>query len=104
MEVENFGTIKLELYPDQAPQTVSNFIALANRGFFDGLTFHRIIKDFMVQGGDPNGDGTGSAKISNLKDDGEDTKYTIKGEFNAIAHIILLEFFITFLPFFLYFN
>ena len=42
MEVENFGTIKLELYPDQAPQTVSNFIALANRGFYDGLTFHRI--------------------------------------------------------------
>ena len=83
MEVENFGTIKLELYPDQAPQTVSNFIALANRGFYDGLTFHRIIKDFMVQGGDPNGDGTGSAKISNLKDDGEDTKYTIKGEFSA---------------------
>ena len=68
MEVENFGTIKLELYPDQAPQTVSNFIALANRGFYDGLTFHRIIKDFMVQGGDPNGDGTGSAKISSVND------------------------------------
>ena len=83
MEVENFGTIKMELYPDQAPQTVANFITLANRGFYDGLTFHRIMKDFMIQGGDPKGNGTGSAKISNLKDDGEDTEYTIKGEFIA---------------------
>lgn len=81
MEVEGFGTIKIELYPQYAPQTVANFITLANRGFYDGLTFHRIIKDFMIQGGDPNGDGTGSAKISNLKDDGEDKEYTIKGEF-----------------------
>lgn len=83
MEVENFGTIKMELYPDLAPETVANFIALANRGFYDGLTFHRIVKDFMIQGGDPNGDGSGSAKISDLKDGGEDTEYTIKGEFFA---------------------
>lgn len=83
MEVENFGTIKLELYPDKAPQTVENFIALANRGFYDGLTFHRIVKDFMIQGGDPEGTGQGSAKLSNLKDGGEDTAYTIKGEFIA---------------------
>lgn len=81
MEVENFGTIKMELYPDQAPETVSNFIALANRGFYDGLTFHRIVKDFMVQGGDKNGDGTGNATIADLKDGGEDTNYSIKGEF-----------------------
>lgn len=51
MEVENYGTIKMELYPENAPETVANFIALANRGFYDGLTFHRIVKDFMIQGG-----------------------------------------------------
>ena len=83
MEVENFGTIKMELYPDLAPETVANFVTLANRGFYDGLTFHRIVKDFMIQGGDPNGDGSGSAKIADLKDGGEDTEYTIKGEFFA---------------------
>ena len=81
MEVENFGTVKIELYPDQAPETVANFIALANRGFYDGLTFHRVVKDFMIQGGDPEGTGQGGAKISDLKDDGEDTSYSIKGEF-----------------------
>ena len=81
MEVENFGTIKIELYPEMAPETVANFIALANRGFYDGLTFHRIVKDFMIQGGDKNGDGTGLATTSDLKDDGDSTEYTIKGEF-----------------------
>ena len=83
MEVENFGTIKIELYPELAPQTVSNFITLANRGFYDGLTFHRIVKDFMIKGGDKEGTGQGSAKIKDLKDDGEDVAYTIKGEFIA---------------------
>ena len=83
MEVENFGTIKFELYPEYAPETVANFVALANRGFYDGLTFHRIVKDFMIQGGDKNGDGTGLATTSDLKDDGDDTEYTIKGEFIA---------------------
>ena len=81
MEVENFGTVKMELYPEYAPETVANFVALSNRGFYDGLTFHRIIKDFMIQGGDKKGDGTGSATLKDLKDDGEDTEYTIKGEF-----------------------
>ena len=83
MEVENFGTVKFELYPEYAPETVANFVALANRGFYDGLTFHRIVKDFMIQGGDKNGDGTGLATTSDLKDDGDDTEYTIKGEFVA---------------------
>ena len=83
MEVENFGTVKIELYPDLAPETVANFITLANRGFYDGLTFHRVVKDFMIQGGDPEGTGQGSAKISDLKDGGEDTSYSIKGEFVA---------------------
>lgn len=83
MEVENFGTIKIELYPELAPQTVANFVTLANRGFYDGLTFHRIVKDFMIQGGDKEGTGQGSATLKDLKDDGEDTAYTIKGEFIA---------------------
>ena len=83
MEVENFGTIKMELYPEYAPETVSNFITLANRGFYDGLTFHRVVKDFMIQGGDKNADGTGLATTGDLKDDGDGTEYTIKGEFIA---------------------
>lgn len=83
MEVENFGTVKIELYPDLAPETVANFVALANRGFYDGLTFHRVVKDFMIQGGDKEGTGQGSATTADLKDDGDETEYTIKGEFIA---------------------
>ena len=83
MEVENFGTIKIELYPELAPETVANFITLANRGFYDGLTFHRVVKDFMIQGGDKEGTGQGSATTADLKDDGDETEYTIKGEFIA---------------------
>lgn len=83
MEVENFGTIKMKLYPDQAPETVANFVTLANRGFYDGSTFHRVVKDFMIQGGSKNGDGTTGAKISDLKENGEEKEYTIKGEFLA---------------------
>lgn len=55
----NYGTIKLELFEDLVPLTTKNFISLAKQEFYDGLTFHRVIKDFMIQGGDPNGDGTG---------------------------------------------
>ena len=84
IEVEGFGTIKLELYPDMAPNTVANFIALANNGFYDGLTFHRTIPDFMIQGGDPNGDGTGSPTLSAIQEGGSDTEtYAIEGEFIA---------------------
>ena len=84
MEVENFGTIKMELYPEQAPETVANFIALADRGFYNGLTFHRVVKDFMIQGGDKEGTGQGSATLADLKDDGDSsTDYSIKGEFVA---------------------
>ena len=86
LEIENYGTIKVELYPEIAPNTVSNFVKLSNNGFYDGLTFHRIIKDFMIQGGDPLGDGTGSPVFSDIKDDiekdsDEDKAYAIKGEF-----------------------
>lgn len=83
MEVENFGTIKIELYPDKAPNTVSNFIKLVDNGFYDGLKFHRVIKDFMIQGGDSAGDGTGNAVLGNLKGDEDQTEYCIKGEFDA---------------------
>jgi len=55
----SLGTLKFELFADEVPQTVNNFVFLAREGFYDGVTFHRIIKDFMIQGGDPTGTGTG---------------------------------------------
>jgi cyclophilin family peptidyl-prolyl cis-trans isomerase len=55
----NHGAIELELFDDDAPKTVENFVELSRKGFYDGLTFHRVIPDFMIQGGDPKGDGTG---------------------------------------------
>ena len=82
MEIEGLGTMKIELYPDQAPNTVANFITLANRGFYDGLTFHRIVKDFMVQGGDKDGTGSGAPTLSAIQEGGSDTEtYAIRGEF-----------------------
>lgn len=83
MEVEGFGTVKIELYPEKAPNTVANFIALANRGFYNGLTFHRTIPNFMIQGGDKEGTGAGNTYLSDLKEGGEEKAYTIKGEFSA---------------------
>ena len=84
IEIENFGTIKVELYPDVAPNTVKNFITLANRGFYDGKVFHRTIPNFMIQGGSKNGDGTGNPTLSDIKDGGSETEtYAIKGEFIA---------------------
>lgn len=62
IEMENGGKIKLELYPEKAPITVENFLKLVKDGFYDGLIFHRVIKDFMIQGGDPQGTGMGGAK------------------------------------------
>jgi len=56
----NKGNFKIELFTDKAPKTVNNFIVLSRDGFYDGLVFHRVIKDFMIQGGDPKGDGTGN--------------------------------------------
>ena len=55
----NQGTIRLDLYPEQTPMTVANFVNLAQRGFYDGISFHRVINDFMIQGGCPQGTGTG---------------------------------------------
>ena len=62
IEIADYGTVKLELDGDEAPLTVQNFMDLANDGFYDGLTFHRIIDGFMIQGGDPNGDGSGGSE------------------------------------------
>lgn len=63
IEMEDGGIIKLELYPDIAPNTVNNFIKLVEDSFYDGLLFHRVIPGFMIQGGDPKGTGTGGAWI-----------------------------------------
>lgn len=81
MSVEDYGDIYLELYADLAPATVTNFVNLVNDKFYDGLTFHRIIENFMMQGGDPKGNGSGGSK------------YTVPGEFfnnefdNPISHV-----------------
>ena len=69
--MEGGKTFKAELYPDKAPNTVNNFISLVRNHFYDGLTFHRVIEGFMIQGGDPAGNGTGGLG------------YTIKGEFRS---------------------
>lgn len=61
LKMKNGGTIKLELYPEKAPKTVANFEKLVQEGFYDGLTFHRIISGFMIQGGDPLGNGMGGS-------------------------------------------
>lgn len=71
MKIKDYGTITIELYYSVAPNTVKNFISLANKGFYDGLIFHRVIENFMIQGGDPLGIGTGNPG------------YSIKGEFRS---------------------
>lgn len=78
--VENYGEIKVELDGDTAPITVKNFVELAKSGFYDGLTFHRIISGFMIQGGDPKGNGTGGSD-ENIK--GE---FSLNGVENSISH------------------
>lgn len=70
MEIEGYGTVKMELYPDEAPNTVKNFIKLINEGYYNGLTFHRV-EESLIQGGDKAGDGTGTTELS------------INGEFTA---------------------
>ena len=62
IEMENGGKIELELYPEAAPKTVANFLKLVEEGFYDGLIFHRVIPGFMIQGGDPLGNGMGGSK------------------------------------------
>lgn len=65
IEISSYRTIEAELDADTAPVTVTNFINLTNSGFYNGLTFHRVIDGFMIQGGDPNGDGTGGTSANN---------------------------------------
>ena len=64
IEMENGGVMKAELYPETAPNTVNNFISLVNKGFYNGLIFHRVIAGFMLQGGDPDGTGAGGPGYS----------------------------------------
>lgn len=71
IEMENGNQIKVELYPEVAPETVKNFVSLVGKGFYDGIIFHRVIPGFMIQGGDPKGNGTGGCG------------YSIKGEFTS---------------------
>ena len=71
MEIQDYGTITIELYPEYAPNTVANFISVIESDFYDGLTIHRVVPDFVIQGGDPLGNGTGGPG------------YTIAGEFQA---------------------
>jgi len=73
--LDNGNEIRMEFYPEDAPKTVENFVSLANKGFYNGLTFHRVVPDFVVQGGDPKGNGTGGPG------------YTIKAEFNKQKHL-----------------
>ena len=73
--LEKGGEIRIEFFPADAPKTVENFVTLAKKGFYDGLTFHRVVPDFVVQGGDPKGNGTGGPG------------YTIKAEFNKQKHL-----------------
>lgn len=84
MEVEDYGTIKIELYPDKAPNTVANFIRLANRGYYNNTTFHRTMPNFVIQGGSKTGDGTGTPNLSDIMDNvATDKAYSIPGEFIA---------------------
>lgn len=75
MEISDYGTIKIELYPKYAPNTVANFVNLVERGFYNDNTFHRLVPGFVLQGGDPDGDGTGGPG------------YTIKGEFSENGYV-----------------
>ena len=81
IEVQDYGTIAVELDGDAAPITVDNFLKLAKEGFYDGLTFHRIIDGFMIQGGDPRGDGTGGS------DETVVGEFTENGVENPISHV-----------------
>jgi peptidyl-prolyl cis-trans isomerase B (cyclophilin B) len=82
LSVENFGEIRIELLPEVAPKTVANFIELAEKKFYDGTAFHRVIPEFMIQGGDPN------TKNRDPRDDGGGGPgYTIEDEFSEISHL-----------------
>lgn len=77
----NHGDIKIQLFKDEAPMTVENFVRLAQKGYYDDTIFHRVISDFMIQGGDPKGDGTGGESIWNhpFEDEFSDELYNLRG-------------------------
>ena len=84
MNIQDYGTIKIELYPSLAPNTVANFVKLAQNGYYNGLTFHRVVQDFMIQGGDKEGTGSGKVTLKDLyPETGSEDEYCIKGEFVA---------------------
>ena len=86
IEVQDFGTIKIELYPEYAPNTVTNFIALANRGYYNGKQFNKTIPDYFVKAGSESTDSMTMPKLSNIKDnvsEDDDAEYAISGEFTA---------------------
>jgi peptidyl-prolyl cis-trans isomerase B (cyclophilin B) len=101
-EIEtNRGSIKLELFPNHAPKTVNNFVFLAGKGFFDGLSFHRVISNFMIQGGDPTGTGAGGPGYS-FEDEVSDNPLThetgVISMANAGPNTNGSQFFITHCP------
>lgn len=77
----NHGDIKVALFPEQAPKTVANFVGLAKQGYYDGVIFHRVIEDFMIQGGDPSGTGMGGESIygESFEDEFSRELYNLKG-------------------------
>ena len=92
------GDVKIELFADKVPTTVNNFVFLAREGFYDGTMFHRVIKDFMVQGGDPTGTGTGGPGYKFKDEFGPNLKHTSPGILsmaNAGPHTNGSQFFIT---------
>nr|WP_280523559.1 peptidylprolyl isomerase [Neobacillus soli] len=79
--VTSMGTIKIKLFPEYAPKAVENFVKHGEEGYYDGLIFHRVIKDFMIQGGDPNGNGTGGESIygSPFEDEFSNNLFNLRG-------------------------
>lgn len=97
----NKGTIRLNLYPDETPMTVANFVNLAHRGFYDGLSFHRVIEDFMIQGGCPQGTGTGGPGYRFADEFVDSLRHDAPGKFsmaNAGPGTNGSQFFITHVP------
>jgi peptidyl-prolyl cis-trans isomerase B (cyclophilin B) len=97
----NKGTIRLNLYPDETPMTVANFVNLAQRGFYDGLSFHRVIEDFMIQGGCPQGTGTGGPGYRFADEFVDSLRHDAPGKFsmaNAGPGTNGSQFFITHVP------
>ena len=97
----NKGTIRLNLYPDETPMTVANFVNLAQRGFYNGLSFHRVIEDFMIQGGCPQGTGTGGPGYRFADEFVDSLRHDAPGKFsmaNAGPGTNGSQFFITHVP------